>query len=393
MRYRLISIALVPALGCLLLTGCASSGSPSTGNRAPTTTPKSTPTAPVTYGSPPANPTPADPSAEGWTRRGPSLVDQIQAAPSAPSTVYSCGPALTSSTGGNGGIGFGVSQDGGMTWQTWTTAIPASACLQLRVSPSAPQAVAVYTASCRAECGAGEFYLDYSLDGGRHWTLVYTSGDVGVSFGWVGTALFSQEVPSGTPGSTTEYLAVSKNGGPFAWTSLPYPGEVFSTATTIYVATGSGLYSSTDLGSSWSTVTPAYQGHGVNPSVMVPGAPMLGYDARSANGPNVYPLFSSNDGGATWQPLPSIPSGLQADTDAVEAPDGTIYQTCIGTDPSQTGIYKLVPGAGSWALFSALIPGGPHLYAVTWDASGHPITIWGLQDTSSYTSIPWAHAA
>jgi hypothetical protein len=280
-----------------------------------------------------------------------------------------------------------------MTWRTWVTTIPASACLELRVSSSAPQAVAVYTASCRAECGEGNFYLDYSLDGGQRWTLVYTSENAGVSFGWVGTALFSQGVPTGTPASSTQYLAVSKNGGPFAWTSLPYPGGIFSTATTIYVVTGSGLYSSSNLGSSWSSVMPVYQGHAITPSALVPGAPMLGYDARSANGPNVYPLYSSSDGGAAWRPLPSIPSGLQAGTDAVEAPDGTIYETCIGTDPSQAGIYKLTPGAGSWTLLSALMPGVLHLHAVIWDANGHPVAVWGLQDTSAYTDIPWAHAA
>jgi hypothetical protein len=389
MRYQIGCIALVTALGCLLLVGCASSGAPSTGNQV-TTTPEITPTSPVTYSSPPANPTPGNLLAEGWAQRGPSRVDQIQASPSAPRTVYTCGPALT---GTNGGLDFGVSEDGGMTWQTWKIPISASACLELRISPSAPQAVAIYSASCRAECGEGEFYLDYSLDGGRHWTLVYTSEDSGASFGWVGTTFFSQGAPAGTPASATQYLAASKDGGPFSWTSLPSTGEFFSTATTIYVYTGAGLYSSANLGATWSRVMPAYQGQPVSPSTLVPGAPMLGYDARSENGPNIYPLFSSNDGGATWQPLPSIPSGLQADTDAIEAPDGTVYETCFGTDSSQAGIYKLTPGASGWTLISSLMPAALHLHTVTWDANGHPLTVWGLQEAEAYTYIPWAHAA
>src|SRR6185437_2640164 len=118
-------------------------------------------------------------------------------------------------------------------------------------------------------CGQSDYYLNYSLDGGKHWTQVYTSGSASVdgSFGWVGTALFSTVAPPGTPTSATQNLAVSKNGGPFSWTSLPYAGgSLLSTATTLYVNSSVGLYSTMNLGASLARVTPAYQGNTVSPT-------------------------------------------------------------------------------------------------------------------------------
>lgn len=389
-QIRLLTLALV--IGPLVLAGCASSGTQSSGQGTATATPTArissltaTPKPPVS-----ATPAPNDLAALGWKRQGLSEADQIQQAPGTPGTIYACGLA----TGGSqGGLGFSVSYDGGKTWQSWTTSIPASACLSLRVSSSAPQDVAIYSASCRAECGQGEFYLHYSLDGGKHWTQVYTSR-AGGTYGWVGTALFADGAPPGTPASGTEHLAVSKNGGSFSWTTLPYPGGMlFSTANTLYVVTGAGLYSTINLGATWSKVTPAYQGNAIIPTIMVPGGPMLGYDARFANGPNVYPLFQSRDGGATWQPLTLVPGGLQANGDALEAPDGTVYVTCIPTNTGGVGIYKLTPGASHWALLSPLEPERLHLLAITWDANGHPTSVWGLQEKSTYTYIPWIHAA
>jgi len=323
-------------------------------------------------------------------------VAKIQQAPSAPNTVYACGPTPS---GSSSGLGFGLSQDGGKTWTTWATSIPASACLAMSVSPSAPQAVAVYSASCRAECGQGEFYMDYSLDSGKHWTHVYTSGNsvTEAPFAWVGTTFFANGAPSGTPSSATQNLALSKNGGSFSWTSLSVGvGQLFSTATTLYVVTTAetpAVYSTTNLGVSWSKVTPTYQGNAINATTLVPGGPRLGYDDRSIDGTNVYPMVRSSDGGASWQALQSVPAGFQANTDAVETPDGTVYVTFVGTTSFQAGIFKLMPGASQWTLVAPLVPGTLFLNAVIWDANGHPVSVWGLQGTPAYTSIPWTHAA
>ncbi|HEY7341110.1 MAG TPA: hypothetical protein VH591_09535 [Ktedonobacterales bacterium] len=395
MRQKVSILALVLALVVLLLAGCANGSAQSDGSGAATST-LSTSTGAVTA-SPTSDVTatslPSDPAALEWKRQGPALVDQIQQSPAAPNTVYACGPH---GNGSNGGLDFGRSQDGGKTWQMWQTPIHASACLSLRVSPSAPQAVAVYSTSCRAECGQSEVYLDYSLDGGKHWTHALTSDTVGAStYGWVGTAFFTDGAPPGTPSAPMQHLAVSKNGGPFSWTSLPdFARQMFSTATTLYVKTDGGLlYSSADLGVSWTKVTPTYQGHAINPEALVSGAPMLGYDALASEGPNVYPIVRSSDGGASWQALPSVPAGLQANTDAVESPDGTVYVTCIGVSSGQAGIYKLMPGASQWSLVSPIAPGTLFLHSVIWDTNGHPVAVWGLQETMGYMYAPWMHTA
>lgn len=393
---RIILIVVIITMS-LIFAGCAGSGSPS--NMRASTTPTqglATATAPTTLTPiPPSispSPVSTNPAALGWIRRGPSYLDQIQEAASAPGALYACGPgsAIPSLH-----LGFSVSHDGGKTWQSWDTSIPSAICLSLRVSQTASQAVAIYSASCRAECGQSDFYLHYSLDGGKHWTLVSTSetlqGDG--SFAWVGTALFSAVAPQGISASATQHLAVSKNGGPFAWTTLPYnTWPLLSTATTLYAPTPEGLYSTANLGATWSKVSPAYQGNAINPTTISPGAPMLGYDARSANGPNIYPLVRSSDGGATWQALPSAPTCSQLNTDAVETPDGAVYITCFGANSGGAGIYKLLPGANQWTLASPLVPGSLFLCTVTWDAGGHPATLWALEQTQSYLNILWAHA-
>ncbi len=116
-------------------------------------------------------------------------------------------------------------------------------------------------------------------------------------------------------------------------------------------------------------------------------------DAAAFSGPNTYPLLRSGDGGATWQPLPMLPSGLQASTQAFGTPDGTAYMGGFGSSFGQGGLYKLHPGASQWTLVSPVVPAYLHLNDVTWDANGHPTTLWGLQETQNYTSIPWMHSA
>src|SRR5690348_14771031 len=152
MRQKVSILAHVLAVGSLLRAGCANSSAHSDGSvvAASTTSTNTgaaavTPTSVVT-----ATSLPSDPAVLGWTRQGSAFVDVIQQSPAAPNTVYACGPH---GDGSNGGLDFGRSQDGGKTWQMWQTPIHASACLSLHVSPTASQAVAIYSVSCRTECG------------------------------------------------------------------------------------------------------------------------------------------------------------------------------------------------------------------------------------------------
>jgi len=131
---------------------------------------------------------------------------------------------------------------------------------------------------------------------------------------------------------------------------------------------------------------------------MAPGAALLGIDARwNTPMPNTFPLLRSADGGATWQALPDLPSAMQINALVFETPDGTVYLTATGLNAGEGGIYKLSPGASPWKLVSAVTPGDLRMMAVTWDANGHPATLWGLTqahpNTSSAETLLWAHTA
>ena len=254
--------------------------------------------------------------------------------------------------------------------------------------------------------------LYYTLDAGAHWKQVLSTSDTPSStFGWVGTTLFVNAAPSSTPPSRTQNLAASVNGGSFTWTSFPLPaGGIFSDASTLYLLAGSSalcsasiggcddLYRSTNLGASWTHLTPIYNGNNVQVEAFAPGgSTFLGYDVRAFSGPNTYPMVRSTDGGATWEPLPGFAAGMQAATDALIAPDGTVYVDVFSDRSSQqqSGIYRLTPGTGSWALVSPVVPANLHLVMVSWDASGHPAALWGLVEAQngSGTTTLWTHAA
>jgi hypothetical protein len=252
--------------------------------------------------------------------------------------------------------------------------------------------------------------LYYTLDAGMHWKQAVSTSDTPSStFGWVGTTLFVNAAPAGTPPSRTQNLAASVNGGSFTWTSFPLRADgIFSDDGALYVLAGSSgscststgscddLYRSISLGASWTHLTPIYNGNNVQVEAFAPGgSTFLGYDVRAFFGPNTYPMVRSTDGGATWEPLPGFAAGMQAATDALIAPDGTVYVDVFSDGPSQqqSGIYRLRPGTSSWTLVSPVVP--VHLVMVSWDASGHPAALWGLveaQNGSGITTL-WTHAA
>jgi hypothetical protein len=356
-----------------------------------------------------------DPTALGWARAGAPRPDAIAVAPGSPGTLATCTDA--SGQSGQGLITLSVSTDDGGSWQTQETGIPLARCFALAISPATPRSIALYAGTCRSDCGQGYERLYLSTDAGGHWKQVtpLPDGDTGAVFGWVGTTFFANAAPNGTPTAATQFLAVSRDGVHFAWTSLPAaPQQLFTSRSTLYVVAGStascttaagvctDLYRSTDLGISWSRITPTYGGNNVGVVALVPASTtLLGFDARAFAGPNIYPILRSTNGGATWQPLPNAPGSLQADTDApAVTPDGTIYVTfccASGGSDAATGIYRLSPGGTTWTLVSPVAPVQVRLVAVSWDTRGHPSKVWGLRDVFPNTSAEitdlWSHPA
>lgn len=400
----------LPLVVALLLAGCAGSSTGARGTSSPTARASAS-------GSPTPSPSPTaytsvNIATLGWVKLS-SLAysDALATAPGAPNTLYSCSGAANANKA-NGVITLSVSTDGGQSWQTTNTPALAGACSMLAVSPTATRDVAMYSATCRADCGAGSYQLYLTTDGGQHWALISSSSgnDAGSASGWVGTTFFANAAPAGTPHAPQQFLARSTDGGPFAWTTLPaVPAKILANGNTLYVITGTqascaagggvctDLWTSTDLGATWSHLTPTYQGNNVDvTAIATKSGTLYGYDARAFAEQNTYPMYRSTDGGHTWQPLPLLAGGLEANTDAIVAPDGTVFNTYIPTGANstqQSGIYKLASGASAWQLVSPVVPAQVNLVAVQCDAAGHPVTLWGLAEASYATYSPWSHPA
>lgn len=410
-------LAVILAIATVGLAGCGTS-TPAAEAHTPTAAVGSTATtlatATATVSSQPTLGV-VDPTTLGWVRAGAPRPDIVAVAPGSPGTLSTC----TGAAGQNGQVSITLSSstDDGGSWQTHDTGIPLARCLALAISPATPRSIALYAGTCRSDCGQGYERLYLSTDAGGHWKQVTPSpdGDTGAVFGWVGTTFFANAAPNGTPSAATQFLAVSRDGIHFAWTSLPAaPQQLFTSGSTLYVVAGStapcttaigvctDLYHSTDLGISWSRITPTYGGNNVGVVALVPASStLLGFDARAFAGPNIYPILRSTDGGATWQPLPNAPGGLHANTDApAVTPDGTIYVTFCCADPESTavsGSYRLTPGSAQWALMAYVAPAQVRLAAVSWDAQGRPTRLWGLHDvfpdTSAGVTDLWSHPA
>jgi hypothetical protein len=405
--------AVLVALGTIGVEAQLITRSHAPGSGTGVTTASGTPTAtfvPLPTATFPAAPTPVNLAALGWAKRTLSWVERVAAAPSAPSTVYGCGGLAGQNSYT---IQLAVSQDSGHTWNTLSTGVQAAHCYDIEVSPSAQQAVSIHVDTCPSDCGADQQMTSYTLDGGAHWSPISppvaagnAQPDDGFASGWVGTTLFAIPGNPPAPQPSSQFLAKSANGGPFTWLNLPVdnqPGPLFTTSNTIYAVRNSDVYKSTDLGAAWSKASAAYNGNPVTPLAMAPGAAMLGIDARWQKDPNPasdYPLLRSTDGGATWQPEPDMPAGMRITAGVFETPDGSIYLTAIGEVGQalgQGGIYKLAPGASQWRLLSQVLPGDLRLMGVTWNASGQPLTLWGVTqahpNTSDATTILYSHAA
>ena len=362
------------------------------------------------------NPTMVDPTTLGWVQSDAPRPDAVAVAPGAPGTLVTC----TGSTGQyeQGPITLSISTDGGSTWKTQGTGISIARCVGLAASPATPRSIALNVGTCRSDCGSDFKRLYVTTDGGVHWQQASPSADssTDIVFGWVGSTFFASTAPSATPAAAKQFLAVSHDGVTFAWTSLPVaPKQILSYGSTLVVVASStspcgvadflctDLYRSTDLGASWSRITPMYQGINVHAVATIPGgSTLIGWDARAfADNPNFYPLLRSTDGGVSWQPLPNGPTDKEMSTDLPSlTPDGTVYAFFCCGNPSgaaSDGIYKLAPGSASWTFVSPVVPVQMRLVAVSWDAQGHPAKLWGLHNlypnTSAEVTDLWWHRA
>jgi hypothetical protein len=352
---------------------------------------------------PSAAPQAAGASAAGWVHAGPALAQSIAFAPDAPALAYSCGPSALSDLPVP--LRVGVSRDDGATWRTRDSAVAGLACA-LTVDPADARDLVLAATLCASCALYTPRRLYRSFDGGaswRPWPLPPSGSPAAddaalanYQWAWVGRTLF---VAAGGP---NRRLAASRDGGPFAWITLPggeagvpagaVIGQLFAAATALYLGLSPraecppacvGLLRSDDDGATWTPFAPTYAGRPVAPlGASVGGAVLFGRSVADAGGPAPgAPLLRSTDGGATWRALPAAPARTAA-LRLVATPDGAVYAELYDTgDPSsaasRAGLYRLPPPASGWSYVAPLPEdvGGP--LVVAWDgASGAPVGLW-----------------
>jgi hypothetical protein len=341
----------------------------------------------------------------GWRVAGPSFGQSIAVAVSEPGTAYACGPV----TSGSSSIAFGVSLDHGLTWKTLMTPARGAAC-DLTVDPTDARDVVLVANSCPTCQTLPPLVFYRTTDGGTHWlpTLLPLEGSgdqhsfEAYQWTWSGSTLYLAPWSVGETGWM--HLAVSVGESPFFWADAGglfagAPADVTINALlgdqrAIYVVLASfrgcaqscsRVMRSDDDGTTWTVFSPVDAGRPVSllPNQSAATESVLFGELELSATANGRLYVSSGDGGASWRALPAFPGQLVAER-ILQTPNGALYAELTHLSPGNVapgaapaGVYRLSPGSITWT-FAAEFPGNPSgPLAVTWDASGTPVYLWG----------------
>ena len=353
----------------------------------------------------PLTPAPTIPPGQGWSPAGPSWAQQIIFAPSQPRTAYVCGMPGNRDAGGQTPVAIGMSSDSGRAWQTITTRFTGDTC-QMTVNPLDARDLLMALGDCITCSSPVPMQLYRTFDGGQNWSLVQFPA-LGKStppqfawyqWTWQGSVVFVIPFPLGT--QPRDSVAISVAGGPFTWVNqaallaqVPASmqiNNIYATTNALYVDFSSFgpndciddcmlTKVSADLGATWVDFRPRYHGQPVyllDQSVnLADGQTLIGQVYPGPDdGTRVY--LRSDDGGATWSPLPSPPGGVVIGSLA-STPGGIMYIETwgYGGATALSAVYRLMPGAKAWVFIGALPNSGLPL-AVSWDAQGSPLALW-----------------
>ena len=369
-----------------------------------------TPTAPLT-------PAPTLPAGQGWTPAGPPWAQWIVFAPSDPRAAYLCGTPTNNNPSRQGPVTLGLSLDSGRTWQMLATSILASAC-QVDVDPTDAQDVLLQVEQCATCSTSNPAQVYRSIDGGRSWHLAALPPPpdsslatyVAFQWAWQGSTLLIMPLFAST--QLRRLLAISVAEGPLGWVTqnallagVPAGmqlNDLYANTTAVYADFDFSAPSScsqnctltrvsADLGATWSVFQPRYQRKTVyllDQLVSVADGYTLIGQVVSSQDANTRIYVTSSDGGATWTPMPSPPGDLVFTT-LVSTPSGIYYAETWSYGEGATtppAIYRLTPGASTWALVGALPNSGAPI-AVSWDEQGDPLALWSVGNILSAQSI------
>lgn len=355
-----------------------SAGSPSVAKQPthPAATHTATAAATATSGPDTTNPT-----SNGWHAVAQARFGDTQFATSDPQRGYLCG----NPTSGDGQL-FGVTTDGGQTWQTGASPAAYPSC-NIHIATDDPLKLTLISIN---EPGDGQSaFVDahYSSDGGQTWATAPIPPNTlqqGNAL-WSGSYLYV---------ILPQSLQVSANGGAFApvdlATLLPGAQNVsitsgVATSTQIYLnlnrsdcaAPCGSIVASADGGKTWTQV-PNQSNIQVD---YAEGSVLFG--TVISNQPVFSSVLTSTDGGATWNTIALPPiGGSQQFSTFVAAPDQTI---AVGTP---TGAALVSDGAVNAYLFSSSPNDLLQLTGLSVDANGHPVKIWGHDDGQN-TGVYW----
>jgi hypothetical protein len=357
------------ALALAALAGCGGSSSGAVHGQ-PTSTPLIFPT---------WTPTPAagDPTKYGWVRAAAGHYGSAQFAASDPQRGYLC--AMDDASGGAGRL-FGVTTDGGQTWQLKSSPAAYPTCY-VRVSPTDPLKLTLSSVNLPGDGQSAFVDAHYSSDGGQTWQAAPVPPNTlaPIDALWAGSNLFMYV---GANKGQQAALQVSVNGSAFAPVDLsalvpndptPSIGPALVSGDTFYLTLIGQCapdctvpVATRDGGKTWRRLANPQQ-------LVVEAAAGNALYARVFDPAGLQPLrvMRSTDGGATWGDvtIPALPTGERLTT-YLPAPDGTLFTaTPLAVYVLRGPAWMAIPVAsgGTWAV---------DLTAVAVDGAGHPTRVF-----------------
>jgi hypothetical protein len=358
------------ALLAIALTALAGCGGASTREHAqPTTTPV------LVF--PTRTPKPADPISLGWEQLASGQYGSARFAPSDPRRGYFCANNHDSAT--SEGV-FGVSTDGGQTWQLKPSPQAYMTC-RIAVSPTDPLKLTLNSVNLPGDGQSAFVDAHYSSDGGQTWQAApippNTLGSAGAI--WVGASLFTYIGPNK---GQAPALFVSANGGaatqvdmstiiphdptPSIWSAVTDGNTLYLTLFGLCTPNCTVLVATSDGGKTWRQLA-----NPLNLTVDAMAGTMLYAHLFNAMPPFILRVMRTADGGATWSAVevPTLPDG----TSSVEyqvAPDGTIFSAtphAVYALHGQTWSAIIFATSGTWAV---------SVIGFATDAAGHPTRVY-----------------
>lgn len=274
----------------------------------------------------------------GWTTHGPEggAIVSLAIDPLTPTTVYA----------GTAGSGVFKSTNDGASWATSSTALSGRRVSRLIVDPVTP--TTLYALSPSGLLFFATTSVFKTTDGGASWNTINT--------GLPAASIDGLAIDPATP--TTVYAGTASSGvfkttnGGGSWsatnaglTNLTVPALVVDPAmpAIVYAGTASGgVFRSSDGGSSWSAANTGLTNLNVRTLSIDPLNPAILYVSTPGG------VFKTTDGGGSWVLMTTGLTDVACAFAIDPTTSGTVY---AGT--ATDGVFKSTNGGGSWTLMSS----------------------------------------